>query len=168
MPCERAGATCEYFDTTKGKKINRSYVVGLQEKVRRLQAELAQFTDEDGDIRGSHEAMGGMVRLNDTDETPRYLGPSSGISMTRLLMEEAKRYTDSKSIADLVPEVRARRLDRVARSSTSKKNYPSFSDVPAENLPTRQVLDGLLDVFKQRGAYACRACTHCPASMNWR
>ncbi|KAK0715170.1 fungal-specific transcription factor domain-containing protein [Lasiosphaeris hirsuta] len=166
LPCERSGSICEYFDTTKGRKINRSYVVKLQAAVRKLEAELAQYTDEEIDDPHNHEAMvrpGGMVRLGETDETPRYLGPSSGIAMTRLLMEEAKRYTEKTRIADLIPEVHARRQDRFDRmqsvvsmvgsiggSSGRKKSYAMTAEVPNSGLPSRAIADKLVDVFNQR------------------
>ncbi|KAI1102789.1 fungal-specific transcription factor domain-containing protein [Jackrogersella minutella] len=168
LPCERSGSTCEYFDTTKGKRISRYYVVKLQEKVRALEAELGQYTD-DNDFPKNHEDFirpGGLVRLNETDETPRYLGPSSGIAMTRILMEEAKRYTDSKRISDLIPDVRDRRTATApgttfpgTRSqsftipphvSARKKSYPIISGVAAQNLPSRGIADRLLEVFYQR------------------
>jgi hypothetical protein len=166
-PCERSGSTCEYFDTTKGKKINRVYVVKLQETVRKLEKELKQYTD---DTESSDEAMvrpGGLVRLNnESDETPRYLGPSSGIAMTRLLMEEAKRFTDAKRIADLYPEVAKRRRDRANRMqsvvSTSgsisdpsgrKKSYPMTSEHPNPVLPAKEVYDKLLECFNQRAHF---------------
>ncbi|KAI0025436.1 fungal-specific transcription factor domain-containing protein [Xylariomycetidae sp. FL0641] len=160
LPCERSGSICEYFDTTKGKKISRYYVVKLQEKVRALEAELGQYTDDD-DYPKNHEDYlrpGGLVSLNETDETPRYLGPSSGIAMSRILMEEAKRYTDSKRISELIPEVRVRRQAAGPRSmsfsmplSTSrKKSYPMISAVAAPSLPSTAIANRLLEVFEQR------------------
>ena len=169
LPCERSGSICEYFDTTKGKKINRLYVVKLQEKVRALETELGHYTDEDDFPKNNEDFVrpGGLVRLNETDETPRYLGPSSGIAMTRLLMEEAKRYTDSARISELIPELRDRRrpdaLDQssadVRMSSFSvlppaasrRKSYPMISAVPAGELPSRAISDKLIEVFYQRG-----------------
>ncbi|KAL8404620.1 hypothetical protein RB594_009465 [Gaeumannomyces avenae] len=165
LPCERSGSICEYYDTTKGKKINRQYVVKLQGRVRQLEAELAQFTNDDDYPRNSEDMVrpGGLVRLDERDETPRYLGPSSGIAMTRLLMEEAKRYTESNKISELIPEVRSRRLDRsnrmqsvvsmggsISGPSGRKKSYPMVSAYPAEGLPTRPMAGGLMDVFNQR------------------
>ena len=99
---------------------------------------------------------GGLVHLNESDETPRYLGPSSGIAMTRLLMEEAKLFTDSKRISELIPEVRARRQARMQSvvmtvPAARKKSYPMVSDHPAQSLPTRQIADKLVDLFNQRG-----------------
>ncbi|KAM0265097.1 hypothetical protein ACHAPA_007957 [Fusarium lateritium] len=157
LPCERSGSTCEYLDAAKGRKINRYYVIKLQDKVRQLEAELSQFTDDESDYPKSNEDMvrpGGMVRLNGGDETPRYLGPSSGIAMTRLLMEQAKRYTDSKRISDLIPSVRARqaRMQSIQMTGPSarRKSYPMISQHPAESLPTRAVADKLLEIFNQK------------------
>lgn len=169
LPCERSGSVCEYFDTTKGKKISRHYVVKLQEKVRQLEAELGQYTEEEAFPRNNEELLrpGGLVRLNESDETPRYLGPSSGIAMTRMVMEEAKRYTDSSRISELVPSVRDRRpaapdgTSSVATRSMSfsmplsaaarRKSFPMISGVPAANLPSRAIVDRLLEVYQQRG-----------------
>ncbi|KAI4869615.1 fungal-specific transcription factor domain-containing protein [Hypoxylon rubiginosum] len=166
QPCERSGSTCEYFDTTKGKRISRYYVVKLQEKVRALEAELGQYTDDDESPKNREDFIrpGGLVRLNETDETPRYLGPSSGIAMTRILMQEAKRYTDSKRIAELIPDVRDRRQAEGLGNSISgmrsqsfnmlgpsrKKSYPIISGVAAPGLPTRVIADKLIEVFHQR------------------
>ncbi|KAF4461339.1 purine utilization positive regulator [Fusarium albosuccineum] len=157
LPCERSGSTCEYLDAAKGRKINRYYVIKLQDKVRQLEAELSQYTDDENEFPKSTEDMvrpGGMVRLNGGDETPRYLGPSSGIAMTRLLMEQAKRYTDSKRISDLIPSVRARqaRMQSIQMTgpASRRKSYPMISQHPAESLPTRAVADKLLEIFNQK------------------
>lgn len=156
LPCERAGAQCEYFDTAKGKKISRTYVIRLQDKVRALEAELNNYTEEDGYTQNNEDLVrpGGLVRLGEDDETPRFLGPSSGIAMTRLVMEEAKKYTDSRSIRDLVPEVRQRRTPVVSPpevASERKKSYPMISAVAAQTLPSRLVTDKLVEVFNQKG-----------------
>jgi hypothetical protein len=79
-------------------------------------------------------------------------------------MEEAKRYTESKKISELIPEVRSRRSDRMNRMqsiismagsisgpSSRKKSYPMVSAYPAEELPTRPMAGKLMDVFNQRG-----------------
>lgn len=138
-------------------------MIKLQDKVRALEAEMGQYTDEDGDYPGNSEDMlrpGGMVRLHASDETPRYLGPSSGIAMSRLLMEEAKRFTDSNRISELIPEVRARRQARMQSiqmtgpSGRKKSSYPMVSEGPAENLPTRSVADKLVEIFNQKGELA--------------
>lgn len=109
--------------------------------------------------------------MSEADETPRYIGPSSGIAMTRLLMEQAKRYTDSQRISELIPDVRARRLDRLNRmqsvvhigasisgpsgNAARKKSFPMVSEHPAEALPSRQVTEKLVEVFNSRGTNVC-------------
>lgn len=159
LPCERAGSVCEYLDASKGRKINRYYVIKLQDRVRQLEAELSQYTDEENDFPRTTEDMvrpGGMVRLNGGDETPRYLGPSSGIAMTRLLMEEAKRFTESNRISDLIPGVSARHarmqsIQMTGPAASRRKSYPMVSQHPAESMPTRAVADKLLEIFNQKG-----------------
>ncbi|EAQ88360.1 hypothetical protein CHGG_04979 [Chaetomium globosum CBS 148.51] len=165
LPCERAGSTCEYYDITKGIKINRSHVVNLQKRVRQLEAELAQYTDQENDESHNYDDMvfpGGIVRLNETDETPRYLGPSSGTAMTRLLMEEAKRYAESRRIANLIPAVLARRAEQrdrmqsvvmgtsISGPSDRTKSYPAHSIIPASGLPSREIVEGLVRAFNDR------------------
>ncbi|KAK5990735.1 Transcriptional activator acu-15-like protein [Cladobotryum mycophilum] len=154
LPCERSGSVCEYLDTARGRKINRNYVIKLQDKVKLLEAELNQYTDEEGDHPPTSEDLvrpGGMIRLHGNDETPRYLGPTSGIAMTRLLMAEAKRYTDTNKISELIPEVRARSQARMQSIQMSapprKKSYPMTADHPAESLPTRAVADKLVEIY---------------------
>ncbi|KAJ3578254.1 hypothetical protein NPX13_g2313 [Xylaria arbuscula] len=150
------------------QKISRYYVVKLQERVRALDAELAQYIDEDEAHHKDQEDVlrpGGLVRLNETDETPRYLGPSSGIAMTRIVMEEAKRFTNTGRISELIPDVKGRRK---ATSSVNavpgnrsqsfsmpvpnprKKSYPMVSAVAAAGLPSRGIADKLIEVFHQR------------------
>ena len=159
LPCERSGSICEYLDAAKGRKINRYYVVKLQEKVRDLEAELSQYTDDENEYPKTTEDMvrpGGMVRLNAQDETPRYLGPSSGIAMTRLLMEQAKRFTDTNRISELFPEVRARQarmqsIQMTGPASNRRKSYPMISECPAKDLPSREIANKLVEIFNQRG-----------------
>lgn len=157
LPCERAGAVCEYFDTTKNKKISRTYVIRLQDRVRALQLELGRYIDEDGSQGDTEDSIrpGGLVRLEEDDETPRYLGPSSGIAMTRLVMEEARRYTDSRSIRELVPEISKRRtpIQSPEAHSERKRSYPMISAVAADRLPSRLVTDKLIEVFNQKAQY---------------
>lgn len=161
-PCEKSGSVCEYLDAAKGRKINRFYVIKLQDKVRALEAELDQYTDDAADYPRTNEDIirpGGMIRLSVSDETPRYLGPSSGIAMTRLLMEEAKRYTETNSVSELIPEVRARRQARMqsiqmtGAPNVRKKSFPMMSEHPAETLPNRNVAQKLINGFYQKCKY---------------
>jgi hypothetical protein len=136
--------------------------------VRALEAELGQYVDDDDHAKNDEDFIrpGGLVRLNETDETPRYLGPSSGIAMTRIVMEEAKRYTDTGRISELIPEVKGRRKAgafgavgpgmrsqsfSIPPLNSRKKSYPMISAVAAPNLPSRGIADKLVEVFHQRG-----------------
>lgn len=139
----------------RNKNVSRFYVIRLQDKIRELEAELGNYTEEDGLPQDIEDIVrpGGLVRLDEDDETPRFLGASSGIAMTRLVMEEAKKYTDSRSIRELVPEVRYRRSPAQSPEGVTgrKKSYPMISAVAAPTLPTRLVTDKLVEVFNQKG-----------------
>lgn len=129
-------------------------MIRLQDKVRALQLELGRYVDDDDAQLRTEDSIrpGGLVRLEEDDETPRYLGPSSGIAMTRLVMEEARRYTDSRSIRELVPEISNRRAGHSPESISERtKSYPMISAIPAERLPNREVTDKLIEVFNQKG-----------------
>jgi len=113
------------------------------------------MTEDEGFPTNTEDIVrpGGLIRLGESDETPRFLGPSSGIAMTRLVMEEAKKYTDTRTIRELVPEVRTRRtpIRSPDAASERKKSYPMISAVPAQTLPSRLVTDKLVEVFNQKG-----------------
>lgn len=101
---------------------------------------------------------GGLVRLDEKDDTPRFLGPSSGIAMTRLVMEEAKKYTDTRTIREIVPEVQLRvHPEDTGPKTKRKKSYPMISAVPALELPVRSVTSKLVEVFNQKGtSFQCQ------------
>lgn len=142
-------------------------MIKLQDKVKALEAELAPYIDnEQEDPKGHDEGLppADLVRLSASDGTTRFLGPSSGILMTRLLVDEAKRFTESTQISDLLPELQARRQARMQsiqltgianRRASRKKSYPMVSEGPAANLPNRSMADKLLEVYIQRGVYRC-------------
>lgn len=72
--------------------------------------------------------------------------------MTRLLMEEAKRFTQTNRISDLIPDLRARRQNRMQSiQMTASKSYPTTSEQPAEELPSRDTARRLVEIFKQKG-----------------
>ena len=153
--CDRDDEKCEYFDPAKGKRIPRTYVIHLQNKVKALEAELHGL--ESGQACGPDaEKMvrdAGLVRFKEKDES-RYLGPSSGIAMTRLVMELAKQNTNSKSIKEIVPAVKARQIkDRFTKESTktTSKVYPMISDIAATVLPSRDLAENLIAYFNQKG-----------------
>lgn len=104
----------------------------------------------------------GRLKFKENDE-PKYLGPSSGLAITRLVMEMAKQNTDSKSIKDVVPEVTAQEIKDTFTKESSKptsKIYPMISSMPQEELPPRNLTYRLIDLFVVRGTsqvpYLCR------------
>lgn len=91
----------------------------------------------------------GRIRFQENDD-PRYLGPSSGIAITRLVMEMAKQHTDSKTIKDVVPELTAQEIKSAFDQESSKptsKIYPMISSIPQPSLPPRNLTYRLIDVF---------------------
>lgn len=127
----------------------------LRDKARGLERELAAV---EKDVRHAADAElmvrgAGRIRFKENDE-PRYLGPSSGIAITRLVMEMAKQNTDSKSIKDVVPELTAQEIKAAFAQESSKptsKVYPMISSVPQPNLPPRNLTYRLVDLFVAKG-----------------
>ncbi|PYH91499.1 hypothetical protein BO71DRAFT_48232 [Aspergillus ellipticus CBS 707.79] len=150
-PCERSNAKCVYYDSARKCTISRTYIVTLREKARMLEKELAEVDNEvqhaaDAElmVRGA-----GRIRFKENDES-RYLGPSSGIAITRLVMEMAKQNTDSKSIKDVVPELTAQEIKDAFAEESSKptsKVYPMISSMPQPSLPLKHMTYRLIDVF---------------------
>lgn len=154
-PCERSNAKCVYFDPTRNDTIPRTYILQLREKARQLEEQIANVENE---IKHAADAElmvrgAGRIKFNQNDE-PRYLGPSSGIAIARLVMELAKQNTDSKSIKAVVPEIKAQEIkDRFEQESLkpTSKIYPIISSIPQPNLPNRYVTDRLIDYFMVKG-----------------
>ncbi|KAJ5899014.1 hypothetical protein N7495_003758 [Penicillium taxi] len=150
-PCERSNAKCVYYDSTRDTTIPRSYIVSLQKKARELEKELAaaekhvqHSADAELMVRGA-----GRIRFHENDE-PRYLGPSSGIAMARLVMEVAKQNTDSKSIKDVVPDLTVQEIKEAFMKEDSKptsKVYPMISSIPHSKLPGRSLTLRLIGLF---------------------
>lgn len=125
--------------------------MSLREKARALERELAEAEKEiqhaaDAElmVRGA-----GRIRFKENDEA-RYLGSSSGIAMTRLVMEMAKQNTDSKSIKDVVPEFTAQEIKDAFAQEDSKptsKIYPMISSIPQADLPPQGLTYKLIDLF---------------------
>ncbi|KAI9827514.1 MAG: hypothetical protein M1832_004864 [Thelocarpon impressellum] len=155
-PCDKSGAACEYWDQAKGKMVSRGYVIRLQEKVRALEAELARCDVEEPSGPDAEDiARGpGLVRFDEGIE-PRFLGSSSGIAMTRLVMELAKETNGTTSIRELVPKDFTSRSQEQTplEQSGETKAYPMLSSVAASALPTRPTTDKLAEVFCQRSQF---------------
>jgi hypothetical protein len=92
---------------------------------------------------------GAGVKLQEHDET-KYLGPSSGTQITRLVMQLAKHFTDSKSIREIVNETKARQVKALYAEEATKptsKIYPLTSHVAAEDLPNRSLTQLLVQLY---------------------
>ena len=150
-PCERTNSICEYYDSNKGQNVNRNYVIYLQHKVHELEEELERVENEDsGEDREDMMMRATAVRMSDAEDS-KYLGPSSGIAITRIVMQLAKQFTDAKSIKDIVPEQRARQIKELYDQEQAKptsKIYPLISDVAAVELPNRTLADLLIQLYK--------------------
>jgi hypothetical protein len=122
--------------------------------VRDLEKQLADLEKDDGEP-DAEEVMRGAaaVKVQDTDES-KFLGPSSGITITRLVMQLAKQFTDSKSISEIVPDAHAKTIkatfDQEDARPTSKV-YPLVRDVAAEELPERGLTNLLVELFYCKG-----------------
>ncbi|KAK3700952.1 hypothetical protein LTR37_015658 [Vermiconidia calcicola] len=149
-PCERTSSTCEYYDSNKDRNVNRNYVVYLQHKLRELEEELERVENEDSAEDPDAMMRAATVRVHEAKES-KFLGPSSGIAITRLVMQLAKQFTDARSIKDIVPEHRARHIKELYHLEQAKptsKIYPLISDVAAVDLPNRPLTNLLVQLYK--------------------
>lgn len=120
----------------------------LERELAKAESEIQHAADAELMVRGA-----GRIRFKENDE-PRYLGASSGIAMTRLVMEMAKQNTDSKSIKDVVPEFTAQEIKDAFAEEDSKptsKVYPMISSIPQSNLPPKALTYKLIDLFVAKG-----------------
>lgn len=89
------------------------------------------------------------VRMQDEIDS-KYLGPSSGIATTRLVMQLAKQFTDAKSIKEIVPDARAKQINELYHEEEGKptsKIYPVVSNVAAPDLPNRGLTKVLVELY---------------------
>ena len=133
--------------------MSRDYIVSLQRSVAQLHRELNSLEKEQSQhhvpdaeylIRG-----GASIKFSEHGES-RYLGPSSGIAITRLVMELAKQNTSSKSIREVVPNVTAKDIKKKFDDESEKptsKIYPLISSVPAPDLPNHDLMQKLVDQY---------------------
>ena len=130
--------------------MNRNYVVYLQHRVRELEEELERVENEDSAEDPEAMMRAANVRVHEAKES-KFLGPSSGIAITRLVMQLAKQFTDSRSIKEIVPEHRARQIKELYHQEQAKptsKIYPLISDVAAVDLPNRALTNLLVQLYK--------------------
>lgn len=118
--------------------------------MRELEQELDKVENEDA--AEDPEAMMRAATVNiQTEKDPKFLGPSSGIAITRLVMQLAKQFADATTIRDIVPAERARQikdLNHQEQAKPTSKVYPLISDVAAVELPNRALTDLLVTVYK--------------------
>ncbi|KAF3480226.1 fungal specific transcription factor domain-containing protein [Arthroderma uncinatum] len=156
-PCKRSNSKCEYYDHTKETTISRTYILELREKIRQLGHELEELEDE-ADRAPDAEAMArgaGLIKFKETDES-RFLGPSSGIAITRFVMDMAKQNTGSKSIKEVVNDNTAQQIKSVFDIESQKptsKVFPMISSVAEPNLPPRELTNKLVDIFMAKGMH---------------
>ena len=134
----------------------REYVLHLQKRVQSLESDLSRLshqTKSDAEVellvRGA-----GFVKMKENDEEYKFLGSSSGISMTRLIMELAKEQYQTKSIKEIVPEKKAQEIRQRFANEASKptsKVYPLISSVAAPNLPSSDLTERLIENFNIKG-----------------
>ena len=156
-PCERSNALCEYFDSTKNKTLPRIYITSLQNTVRRLNEELKALDKED-EYEPDHATMareGGLVKFSENEES-RFLGPSSGIAITRFVMQFAKQNAARRTIKEVVSHHAAaeikHKFDMESHKPTSKV-YPLISSVAAPDLPNRDLMQKLVDIYMVKAQY---------------
>lgn len=76
--------------------------------------------------------------------------------MTRLVMDLAKRETQSSSIRDIISDTKARSIrDRftLEQAKPTSKIYPLVSSVAAPDLPSRDLTEKLVDLFNRKAQF---------------
>lgn len=131
-------------------------MVHLQNKVQTLERQLALLENQHHSYPDAEVMIRepGLVRFKENDES-RYLGPSSGIAITRLVMELAKQNTNSTTIKQIIPAIQAQKLKDRSTIESSKpisKVYPKISCDIAEDLPSPKLTESLIERFNQTGA----------------
>jgi len=125
--------------------------------VHDLERQLEHLENED--LEPDPESIvrdGAAVQIQEHDES-KYLGPSSGIAITRLVMHLAKRFTQSESINDIVDQSKAEEIKETFREEEEKptsKVYPHISDVAAPELPERGLTNVLVKLFNAKGRFS--------------
>lgn len=143
--------------------IPRTYITSLQRTLNQLQQELEELEKEQEHVPDAELMVrgGASIKFGEYDES-RFLGPSSGIAMTRLVMELAKQNTSSKSIREVVPPLTAqdirKKFDDESAKPTSKV-YPLISSVPAPSLPSRDLIEKLVDLYMFKCTYQIYCCS---------
>ncbi|KAK2742716.1 hypothetical protein FQN57_005171 [Myotisia sp. PD_48] len=156
-PCRRTNSNCEYYDYARQATVPRTYISDLRDKIRALAKKIEDLENEI-DTTPDAEVMArraGLIRFTEADES-RFLGPSSGIAITRFVIEMAKQNTDTKSIKEVVNDHTIKQVKSVFRVESRKptsKVYPMISSVAAESLPTPDLTGALVELFMRKSQY---------------
>lgn len=127
----------------------------MQAKVRELEAEIARqeaaMSEVDQPDTGDLVRGVGMVKFDDEKGEPRFVGTSSGITMTRLVIDFAKKHLEKDSVKEIKDHRNNFRQGQ--RIGTSGIQIPTPQALPgaAPQLPSREVTDRLVDLFLQKG-----------------
>jgi hypothetical protein len=98
---------------------------------------------------------GGLVQFSETEEC-RFLGPSSGIAITRFVMDFARRNAARRTIKDVVSQQSAKEIKHkfdLESSKPTSKVYPLISSVAAPDLPNRDLMERLVDIYMVKAQY---------------
>lgn len=137
----------------------RSYVLRLQDRISQLESQLedlllAESHDPDPEDLVRDAAA---IKFTESGGDPKYLGPSSGTTMTRIVMQLAKQITNSRSINDIVSAESARKVkESYAREETKpySKVYPYLSNMPMAGLLNEELTENLLlPMFNIKGMF---------------
>lgn len=137
-------------------KLPRNYVVHLQDRVKELERQLASLSTASSKTKHNIDSVGRgvSVKIREGDEYPRFLGPASGIAMTRLVLEMARDLSDAKSIKEIITEQKAQELKQKYQNESSKptsKVYPLISFVAAPGLPSLELTEQLVHNYNLKG-----------------
>src|SRR5690606_19250130 len=137
--------------------IPRNYVLVLQDKVRRLEAELARqqalhpslpptSEDEEDDL----VRRIGMVSLDDQRAAePRFVGSSSGINMTRVVLDYTKNKLEPEAVREIAEEHRAHMQNGLGMGSDDGINWKEMKAM--NGWPAKEIVDKLVQTYMQKG-----------------
>lgn len=126
----------------------REKIKSLHNDLARVESQIDHSPDPELMVRG-----GGLIKFKENDES-RFLGPSSGIAITRFVMEMAKQNTDTKSIKEVVNDTTAQQIKHVFTAESQKptsKIYPLISSIAQPDLPRRELTDRMVELFMAKG-----------------
>lgn len=132
----------------------------LQHTIRALEEELSKFS-LDVEAEPDPEDMvreAAVVEFRETAEK-KFLGPSSGTPMTRLVVRFAKQVVGASSIREVITSEQFRDAEdrniREQKKATSKidpESYPLVSSYAARELPGKELVFTLLNLYNVRGS----------------